>query len=523
MKAFVARIALAVVLFAGVCAPAFAQEINLASFEKRVTVHTLKNGLTLVIAVREEAPVFSFFTIVDAGSVQDIPGHTGLAHMMEHEAFKGTPNIGTNNWAAEKAALQEVEKAYYAYLNEREKTVGRDEAKLKQLEKAWMDAREKADKFVSPNEFSKILDENGETGMNAFTAPDETGYFYSLPANRLELWAYMESERFLHPVMREFYKERDVVMEERRLRTDSSPIGRMVEQFVAEAFMAHPYHQPAVGWMSDLQRISATDAEAFFHKYYVPSNMTIGVVGDVKPAEVIRVAEKYFGRIPSPPKPLDSTPVEPQQNSVREVIIHDQSQPLFLEGYHRPGYLDPDDVVYDVISDVLTDGRTSRLYRSLVRDKKIALAAQGFNGFPGNKYPELFAFFAVSAPGHTPQELADATHAEIDRLKNEFVGDDELRSVKTRAKASLIRSLGNNEGLAQNLAIYQLRYGDWRELFREVDKFDKVTKEDIRRVSNKVFLESNRTVSMIQTATPAGASPGVKPAPPKSDSPKGGQ
>ena len=517
MKAFIARISLAFLVVAAVCTPVFAQEINLASFEKRVTVHTLKNGLTLVIAVRPEAPVFSFFTIVDAGSVQDIPGHTGLAHMMEHEAFKGTPNIGTNNWAAEKVALQEVEKAYSAYLAEREKSVGRDETKLKQLEKTWMDAREKADKFVSANEFSKILDQNGEEGMNAFTAPDETGYFYSLPANRLELWAYMESERFLHPVMREFYKERDVVMEERRLRTDSSPIGRMVEQFIAESFMAHPYHQPAVGWMSDLQRISATDAEAFFHKYYVPSNMTIGVVGDVKPAEVVRVAEKYFGRIPSPPKPPDVTTAEPPQNGMRAITIQDMSQPFYLEGYHRPGYLDPDDVVYDVMSDVLTDGRTSRLYRSLVRDKKIALAAQGFSGFPGNKYPELFAFFAVSAPGHTPKELADATHAEIDRLKNEFVGDEELRSVKTRAKASLIRSLGNNEGLAQNLATYQLRYGDWRELFREVDKFDKVTKEDIRRVANKIFVESNRTVAIIETATP-------KP-PPKADSsaPKGGQ
>jgi predicted Zn-dependent peptidase len=521
MKAFVARISLACVLAAVLCAPAFAQEINLAQFEKRVTIHTLKNGLTLVIAVRPEAPVFSFFTMVDAGSVQDVPGQTGLAHMMEHEAFKGTPNIGTNDWPAEKAALEQVEKAYAAYRAEREKTTNRNEARLKQLEKSWMDAREKADKYVVQNEFSKILDQNGQEGMNAFTAPDETGYFYSLPSNRLELWAYMESERFLHPVMREFYKERDVVMEERRLRTDSQPIGRLVEQFIAAAFIAHPYHQPPVGWMSDLERISATDAQAFFHRYYVPSNMIVGVVGDVKPAEVIRVVEKYFGRIPSPPKPLDPATAEPPQNGVREVKMREQSQPFYLEGYHRPSYSDPDDVVYDVMSDLLASGRTSRLYRSLVRDKKIALQAAGFSGFPGSKYPQLFAFFAVSAPGHTPQELADATRVEIDRLKNEDVSDDELRSVKTRSKANLIRSLGDNEGLAQNLAIYQMRFGDWRELFRQVDKFDKVTKADIRRVANKIFVEGNRTVAVIETAQPSAP----KAAPPKPDAaaPKGGE
>src|SRR5262249_47382708 len=149
---------------------------------------------------------------------------TGLAHMMEHEAFKGTPNIGTKNWAAEKIALEKVEKAYAAYDYERKKNVGRDPKRVTELEKTFKTAVEEAQKYVEPNEFSKILDENGEEGMNAFTAEDETGYFYSLPANRFELWAYMESERFLHPVMREFYKERDVVWEERRMRTDSEPV-----------------------------------------------------------------------------------------------------------------------------------------------------------------------------------------------------------------------------------------------------------------------------------------------------------
>ena len=264
---------------------AVAQDV--ASFEKRITVKKLPNGLTLLICERPEAPVFSFFTLVDAGSAQDPMGKTGLAHMFEHMAFKGTDKIGTKDYAAEKIALAKVETAYAAYIEERDKSVGRDEAKLKQLEKDWKDAIAEADKFVKPNEFGKLIEQNGGEDMNAFTNYDETAYHYSLPENRLELWAYLESERFLHPVMREFYKERNVVIEERRLRTDSNPIGRLIEQFTAEAFAAHPYHRPTVGWMWDLNSFSATDAQHFFDTYYVPSNMVVAVAGDVKAATAL--------------------------------------------------------------------------------------------------------------------------------------------------------------------------------------------------------------------------------------------
>src|SRR6266851_4659056 len=208
---------------------ALAAAQDLASFEKRTTVKNLANGLTVVIYERPEAPVFSFFTHVDAGSVQDPLGKTGLAHMFEHMAFKGTDKIGTTNYAAEKPALEKVETTYAAYIKARDKRVGRDEAKLKELEKAWKDAIAEADKYVKPNEFGKLIEQNGGEDLNANTSYDETAYHYSLPANRLELWAYLESERFIHPVMREFYKERNVVIEERRLRTDSNPTGRLIE------------------------------------------------------------------------------------------------------------------------------------------------------------------------------------------------------------------------------------------------------------------------------------------------------
>jgi predicted Zn-dependent peptidase len=484
---------------------ALATAQDLASFEKRTTVKTLDNGLTVVICERPEAPVFSFFTHVDAGSVQDPLGETGLAHMFEHMAFKGTDKIGTTDYAAEKVALEKVEQTYAAYISERDKPVGRDEQKLKDLQKAWMDTVAEANKYVKPNEFPQIVEINGGEDLNANTADDETNYFYSFPENRLELWAYLESERFLHPVMREFYKERNVVIEERRMRVDSNPIGRLLEQFTTAAFQAHEYHRPTIGWMSDLNTFSATDAKKFFDKYYIPSNMVVAVVGDVKASETMPVIEKYFGRIPSRAKPDERTTTEPPQNAERRVVLQDMSQPLYLEGYHRPDYRSPDDAVYDAIADLMSSGRTSRLYRALVRDKKIAADSAGFSGLPGNKYPHLFAFYAFPLPGHRPDEMADAIHVEIEKLKKEDISDEELKMIKTRAKANLIRSLGSNEGLANSLALYQARYDDWRELFRSVDRIDKVSKADIRRVANQTFVPTNRTVGIIETKTAAPA------------------
>jgi predicted Zn-dependent peptidase len=484
---------------------------DIASFEKQITVKKLANGLTVLIMERPEAPVFSFYTHVDAGSAQEVNGITGLAHMFEHMAFKGTDKIGTTNYPAEKAALARVERAYAVYQAEDQKETGRDPKKVAELEQQWQKTVDDAEQYVNLNEFGEIVESQGGVGLNAQTDFDETAYQYSMPENRLELWAYLESERFLHPVMREFYKERDVVTEERRMRVDSSPQGRLLEQFLGTAFIAHPYGRPTVGWPSDLHAFSATDAINFFHKYYVPGNMVVAVVGDIKAATAPPIIEKYFGRLPATPVPEPLRTKEPEQHELREVVLTDRSQPLYIEGYHRPGFRDPDDAVYDVLSDLMSKGRTSRLYRSLVRDKQIALAAQG-GSFPGSKYPSLFYFFAVPAPGHTAREMAGPIHDEIEKLKTRDVSDEELQSIKTRAKADLIRSLGDNMGLATELADYQAYYGDWRELFRQIDRINSVSKADIRRVANQIFRETNRTVGMIETNGPA-----------KAQAPSGGQ
>ena len=498
-------LALAVFLGAAAALPASAQ--SLADFEKKVTVKTLPNGWTFIVCERPEAPVFSFSTHVNVGSAQEVPGITGIAHMFEHMAFKGTTTIGTNDYPAEKKALEKVDQAYAAYDAGR-RARNADPEKVKALEKAWKDAQEGADQYIKKNEFGEIIDRAGGVGLNAGTGADSTVYFYSLPSNKFELWAYLESERFVHPVFREFYKERDVVKEERRLRTESTPVGRLIEQFGLVAFSAHPYQHPTVGYMSDLDSFSREDAEKFYKTYYVPSNLVTALVGDVKTAEVMPVIEKYFGRAPKgePPPPIRT--VEPPQIAEKFVRIPDPAQPFYVEGYHKPAATSPDEPVYQAIVDVLSNGRTSRLYRSLVRDKQIAVNVRSFPSFPGDKFPNLFLLFAVPAPGHTNDENRDAIRAELDRLKREDITPEELAMVKAHAKADLVEGLNSNQGLANQMADYQTTFGDWRELFKAVDKIDKVTQPDIRRIANQVFTDTNRTVAVVETASARPASGG---------------
>ena len=288
------------------------------------------------------------------------------------------------------------------------------------------------------------------------------------------------------------------------MRTDSNPEGRLYEQFLATAYVAHNYGRSSIGWPSEVSQINATEAMAFHKKYYVGANIVVAIVGDVKASEAMPMLEKYFSRVPGGPKPEDMTTVEPKQFAEKTVVIRDPTQPLYMEGYHRPDYRDPDDAVFDAISDIMSNGRVSRLYRSLVRDQQIAADAEGSSPYPDSKYPSLFVFFAAPLPGHTPQEMRDAIHKEIERLKTSDVTDDELAMYKTRARADLLRGLADNQGLANDLAEYQTLYGDWRELFLQLDKVDKVTKADIRRVAKQVFIESNRTEAWIETEAPAG-------------------
>jgi len=497
-RAVVVNVAL---LFCAVAAviPTSAGAQDLAAFEKRMTEFTLDNGLKFLVLERHEAPVISFHTYADVGAVDEVKGITGLAHLFEHMAFKGTKTVGTKDYEAEATAMAKIDELFLAMKMERRKGEQADKVRLEQLQNQFKEAQEETQEYLVHDEYEEAFSREGSSGFNAYTGQDATQYIVSLPSNKIELWMSMESDRFGNPVLREFYKEKDVVMEERRLGTESQPVGRLLEEFLAIAYKAHPYGEPIVGHMSDLETLTRSEAEAFFKKHYLPSNLTVAIVGDVNPQEVREVAQRYFNRIPSGPKPDPVETVEPPQLGQRRVTVQDPAQPFVLIGYHKPSINHPDNAVFDAITEIVGIGRTSRLYKSLVKEKKIAVAASGFPGMPGNKYPSLFLFYAVPARGRTNQECEEAIYAEIDKLKNEPVLPEELEKAKTRSRASLIRQLASSSGLASLLTFYEVVTGDWRNLFKQLDDIDRVTAEDIQRVAKKYFTTKNQTVGIIDT------------------------
>lgn len=461
---------------------------------QRVTEFKLANGIKFIVLEQHRAPVVSFLTYADVGGADEPDGKTGVAHFLEHLAFKGTTRIGSKNYEAEKPLLDRLDRLDAQI--RAESSAGK-QAEVAQLQAEFQKVEAEAASYVKQNELGQIVEQAGGVGLNANTSTDATRYFYSFPANKLEMWMSLESERFLFPVFREFYKEKQVILEERRLRTDNSPIGQMMEAFSDVAFKVHPYRRPVIGYDEDIRNLTREDVQQFFDTHYVPSKLTIAVVGDVKPAEVKRLAGVYFGRYQAKPASSNQITPEPKQTETRDVTLRLPSQPWYLEGYHRPAMNHPDAAVYDLIGSILSDGRTSRLYKSLVEQKRVALGAQGFSGYPGDKYPNLMLFYALTAPGHTPDEVAAALREEIDRLKTEPVSPQELERVKTQARAGLLRSLNSNSGMAELLLEYEVKTGSWKNLFRELEALASVTPADIQRVANATFQPSNRTIGRL--------------------------
>lgn len=474
------------------------QAQSLEAFEERVTEFTLDNGLHFIIIQRDVAPVASFVTHVNVGSANEPVGKTGITHIFEHMAFKGSQTIGTTNFEEELPVIEAMDEAYRAWHSESIKP-NPDEEKLDRYWAEFERLQEKSQEFVINNEFSEIVDREGAVGMNAFVSSDETGFFYSLPQNKAELWFWMESDRFTNPVMREFYIEKDVIWEERRDRTDNNPIGRMIEEFVSTAFSAHTYKNPPVGWPSDIDAVTIKDALEFYETYYIPQNLAIAIAGDVNPDEMKHLAEKYFGHWPSRPDSPDLTVVEPPQRGERRVTIEDQSQPILAIGYKSVDENHPDAPAIDMLASILFSGRTSRVYRSLVIEDQLALQVQGFNGFPGNRFPGLFLIFGVPNQGVDIDELESRIYQEIELIQDGDVRQEELDRVRTQARASTVRGLRSNMNLALSFAQAHNRTGSWKTVFTRLDDLDRVTVEDIQRVAKKYLIPRNRTVGKIVT------------------------
>ncbi len=473
--------------------PAFA--IDVAEFEKDLTVHKLDNGLTFLIYERHDAPVVSFHTYVNVGSANEQTGITGISHMLEHMAFKGTTTVGTKDLEKELAVMKKIDAAFLKLYAMEDGGAAKED--IETLKAEIQKLQEEAESYAQIGEFDQVISRNGSPDLNAFTGADATQYHFSLPSNKVELWCFLESERYFHPVFRQFYKERDVVAEERRMRTESNPIGKMIEQFQLMAFTYHPYHIPTIGAMSDIQRYTRAKVSAHFKKYYNPQNMTISIVGDVDPETLIPMLETYFGRMPAGEKAPEIVTVEPKQTVSREMIMEENSQPLYVVGYHRPAESHPDHAVFEAIGGIIGSGRSSRLYKRLVKEDKAAAYVGALNGYPGTKFPNLFLLLGIPTPDHDLTDLSTIIDEEVERLKTELVSEEELKKVKTQAKASLIYQLDSNMGIAQLLANYQVKRGDWRALFDDVKAIEAVTAEDVKRVANDYLRSDNRNIARL--------------------------
>lgn len=478
----------------------------------RVIKHTLANGLTVLLVERHQSPIVSINLTYGVGGINEHNGATGLAHLYEHMAFKGTPTLGTKDYAREKPLLEELDRIQQEIEQTRERlrAEGQEESSspaLKQLRRQFTEAQERAGQFVIGNELAMLYQRHGGIGLNASTGKDVTRYTVSLPANRLPLWAAVESDRMARPVLREFYKERDVVLEERRLRTDDSPNGLLYEAFAAAAFEAHPYGFPTIGWASDIHSLTPALTEAFFHTYYGPANAVVAIVGDINPQDVIALIERTFGKIPAMAAPPRVVTVEPPQRGERRLEVEFDAEPILLLGYHKPALGHPDDFVFDVMDSVLSEGQTSRLYQRLVREKRLATAVDTQTSFPGAQAPNLFVMSAVPLAPHTAREVEEAITEELERLKTEPVEAAEFEKVLNNLDAELLRSLRSNGGLAAQLAYFQTVAKDWRYVLTARERIAAVTPADIQRVAVQYLTRSNRTVATLVKPTEGSKSP----------------
>ena len=476
-----------------------------------VVSYTLKNGLQLLILQKKFVPTVSFTTIFKVGNVDGQPGKTGLAHLFEHMAFKGTKTINSAGFEKENPALAKVEAAAKKMIAEESKPYP-DPVRLAELRKKLEDAEKAADALTVKDEYWKIYTELGESGMNAMTSTDYTGYVVSLPSNRLESWMMIESDRFKNAVLREFYRERNVVMEERRMG-ESDPNRLMWEALITNAFAAHPYHNPTIGWMDDLKRLTRSDAERFFRTFYAPNNATLSVVGDVKPEEVINLAEKYFSAWKRRPLPEREYTKEPPQKSEKRINVFFKAMPALRMGFHTPGYDNPDIYALLMLSEILSGGKTARFYRSIVEGRQLALYANSYSSFPGDRYPSLFVIMAAPKAPHTPEEVEDAVMEEIARLRTEPPTKWEMDKVLNNYEASLVSQLESNSGLGMSLANNQQIHGDWRFDWKMADELRKLKPEDISRVAAKYLTRDNKTIVFLREPTagsPPAAATGAK-------------
>lgn len=470
----------------------------------KVHEHTLENGLRLLVLPRPGVPIASFVVQYQIGGVNERPGNTGIAHFLEHLLFKGTTSLGTRDFESESSYLREMDLLFDSVLV-LEGDLAPDVEAISALETRIRGLEEEASRFVVSNELDQILSENGARNLNATTSSESTTYYVELPSNRAELWFILEADRMQNPVFREFFTERDVVAEERRTRLENNPGGVLYAAHMAAAFQSHPYGRPVVGSMDDIQRLTRREVESYFRSYYGPNNAVVAVAGDVDPQQILSWAEQYFGPIPRAEEPPPVLAVEPEQREERRILVEYDAEPSLRIGWKVPSAQAEDAPALYMLASILTGGRSSRLYRRLVQEERVASGVVS-SIEPGQLYPGLFTIQASPLHPHTTGELEEAIYEELDRLKASPPEEDELQRVKNQLEASEVRRLRSNFGLAAQVAASESLFGNWRKTFEFSDRLLLVSPEDIQRVVAQYFRPEVRTVATLSKDRGAGGS-----------------
>ncbi len=467
--------------------------VAIGGAEITVSREVLKNGLTVLIMENHTAPTIGFCTAFKVGSVDEWDGVSGVSHILEHMLFKGTESIGTIDWEEERFLQARIEEVRLQIQAEQSVRFHRDEEKIAKLTEEWMQLREAAKELANGREFGTILTENGARGLNAFTSYDATAYIVSLPANRLELWTILESDRYTKPVLREFYTEVENVREERRRSVEDSPGALLYERLTAAAFDAHRYGVEIIGWDSEIRTINRSEVEDYYRRYYAPNQMIIAISGDVDPEKTVAMIDAYFGDYKRQPPPHPVQTEEPEQLGEKRLEVEYDAEPRILMAWHKPTVGHPDNAALTVARNILDNGLSSRFERNIV-NKGIAASISASVDNPGERYPNLFTVSAAVQSPHTVADVERAILFEMDRLKTEPVTAAELEKAKTQIETAYVRSFGSNMRSAINIAYEEAVLGNWKRRPEEILACREVTAEDVQRVAKTYFTKKTRTV-----------------------------
>ncbi|WP_061221855.1 M16 family metallopeptidase [Leptospira weilii] len=482
------------------------------SLEEKTRTFRMDNGLRVLMMKREDSPTIAVYTKFLVGSADETPEISGTAHLLEHMLFKGTKNIGTTNYEKEKLYLDQIavwgKRLDSLRIKELEmKSRGEEPSvefkdQIDVLSKRFSALLELHRKFVISNEDNYIYSRNGGVGFNAYTSNDVTNYQILLPANRLEIWAKLESDRLKNPIFREYYTERDVVLEERRMRVENRGMGILREKYLDAAFPeGHPYRMPVIGYEKNLGFLDLENTQTFFKNYYDPQRMVIAVVGSLDFEKTEKILRNYFGDLKKRNTPTPKKTAEAGWTGPKFVSVVHPSTPSKIIGFHKPSFPHPDDAVFSVIDTLLAEGESGRLFKKLVLEEQIAQGVYCWNGDPGDRLSNLFSIYITNNQNADQKKVESLVQGELDRLKTELITSEVLFKIKNQILGGYLRALDDNGKLADVLSLYQLLYGDWKELLRGYEELDTVTPEDVQRVAKKYFVPENRTIAELNPPT----------------------